>query len=140
LSNEYAEFKKDPAVFLQSIAGNIAFKAQQELFVDQLRMQIVRFLELALSKLVWSPEENLDDIYWSLVHRYSYFLRVCTDIIPDTFYRDVRADINTNKLVLFDLDQANGGIIESKFAHLNRVLFESEHARNKAITQGVLVS
>ncbi len=165
-STEYDNFKKDPSTFLETLSGDIAFNAHQELTVDQLRMQVIRFLELAISKLVWSPQEcnaswdlvkkistdlaqlvetniiadinDLDDIYWSLVHRYSYFMRIFTDTLPDTFYREIRHEINNTKLVLFDLDVKNGGISESKFAHLNRILFESE-ARSKAIEKGVLV-
>ncbi len=56
-SSQYESFKKDPEQFLQDLTNEIVDVTQEEISVEQLRQGIVRFLEVGLSKLVWSPED-----------------------------------------------------------------------------------
>ena len=131
-------FKQDPHAFLDDLATQIVTAieqkdADQENRVDQLRQQLVRFLELSLTKLIWSPEDNedtwksvklisvqlaelnrvgilnntddLNDLYWSLIHRFCYFLELMGDQLPQEFFSIVKKDLVEQSLLLFPLEE-----------------------------------
>lgn len=152
-STEYASFKKDPAHFLDSISAEILTIAQEEVNREHVRQSILRMCETALSKLIWDvaqPEKSwtsvkriadqlatlleynilgdindLDDLYWTLVTRYSYFLDLtATDIAP-SFYTHIKHDIATNTILLFDVPEQDA-LMESKVTYFQRSLFAAE--------------
>ncbi|HEX4068490.1 MAG TPA: hypothetical protein VHX42_00160 [Candidatus Babeliales bacterium] len=162
-SNEYDSFRQDPNLFLQKISNNIVTIAQEEVAQEQLRQGIIRFCEIALSKLVWSPtaheetwritkkigeqlaiflEHNilddindLDDLHWTLLNRYCYFLELTAGDMPESFYQAIRNDLcsNADNIVLFALKEQDY-IVEPKLSYMQRTLLETETAayRHKA--------
>jgi hypothetical protein len=154
-SNEYDSFRQDPNLFLQKMSNNIVAIAQEELVQEQLRQGIIRFCEIVLSKLVWDPaahEEtwritkkigeqlatfleynilddvnDLDDLHWTLLNRYCYFLELTTGDMPESFYQSVRHDLRSNAhdIVLFALKEQDY-IVEPKISYMQRTLLEAE--------------
>jgi hypothetical protein len=160
-SAEYESFRQDPDMFLKKISGNIVTIAQEEIMQEQLRQGIIRFCEIALSKLIWDPaaqettwnitkkiseqlvtllEHNilddtndLDDLHWTLLNRYCYFIELTATDMPESFYKTIRSDIRSNDLVLFALKEQDY-IVEPKLSYMQRTLLEAETAayRHKA--------
>ena len=161
---EYNSFKEAPEQFLQALAGDIAVIADDANLVG-FQSPLVRFLELVISKTVWSPEEykeswqfvkstsdslaalvdkniltdinDFDGLTWALVQRYTVFLDMFVDSIPPDFYQEILTEIEHKDLVLFGLDDNKHNIIESKYALLSRKLFECK-VRSGAIQKGII--
>jgi hypothetical protein len=160
-SSEYDSFRQDPHMFLKKISGNIVTIAQEELVQEQLRQGIIRFCEIALSKLVWDPaaqEEtwritkkigeqlatfleynilddvnDLDDLHWTLLNRYCYFIELTTPDMSESFYQAVRNDLrlNSSDIILFALKEQDY-IVEPKLSYMQRTLLEAETAAYRA--------
>ncbi len=154
-SNEYDSFRQNPDFFLQKISSNIVAIAHEELVQEQLRQGIIRFCEIALGKLVWDPtaqEEtwyitkkigeqlaslleynilddvnDLDDLYWTLLNRYCYFVELTTTDMPESFYMTVRNDLRTHAddTVLFALKEQDS-FVEPKLSYMQRTLLHAE--------------
>jgi len=164
-STEYESFRQDPDLFLKKISANIVTLAQEEIVQEQLRQGIIRLCEIALSKLIWDPAQqeetwlitkkiseqlatllehnilddtnDLDDLHWTLLNRYCYFIELTATDMPETFYKTIRHDIRSNNLVLFALKEQDY-MVEPKLSYMQRTLLEAETAsyRHRAgITQ-----
>lgn len=154
-STEYESFRQDPDLFLKKISGNIVTIAQEEIVQEQLRQGIIRFCEIALSKLIWNPitqeqtwaitkrigeqlatllahnilddTNDLDDLHWTLLNRYCYFIELTATDMPESFYKALRNDIRSNDIVLFALKEQDY-IVEPKLSYMQRTLLEAETA------------
>ncbi len=108
---------------------------------ERLRQIVIRFLELTLSKLVWNPKapegiwqsflalannlqllgaygiinhmDDLDDLLWSLTHRFCYFLDLSGSVLPLELYEEIENDLK-NKLVFFLETQEQDAGIKTK--------------------------
>lgn len=152
-SSDYDAFKQDPAKFLEHISSEILTIAQEEITREHVRQSIVRFGEITLNKLIWDvaqPEKSwsnvkriadqlatlleynvlddtndLDDLYWTLITRYCYFLDLtATDIAP-SFYTHVKHDLLAGNIILFELPEQDS-IIETKLSYMQRTLISAE--------------
>jgi len=152
-SSNYESFKQNPGQFLENLSSEILTIAQEEVTREQLRQGIVRFAEIALSKLIWDvaqPEKSweitkkigdqlaelleqnilddandLDDLYWTLLTRYCYFIDItATDTAP-SFYTTIKKDIAAGNIILFELEEQDA-IVESKHLYMQRALFSAE--------------
>ena len=163
-STEYESFRQNPDLFLQNISAEIVSLAQEEVEQTQIRQSIIRFCEIALNKLIWHPSEeektwditkkiasqlgallehnilddsnDLDDLYWTLLNRYCYFMEVAALDMPDTFYKALKHDISTNKIVFFELPEQDF-IVEPKLSYMQRSIMESE-VRAYGFKHGIL--
>lgn len=148
-SSEYAAFKESPEEFLQNISEEIALVNQYTIHLDKLRNTMVRFLELTLSKVIWSPENqvhtwvsvkeisqgltvlfergvledinDLDDLFWSLIHRYSYFLDVVGSLMHSHLYDEISKDIAAHSLLLLTLPEQDSFVLD-KSSVLSRTI------------------
>lgn len=164
-STEYETFKQDPELFLEHISYDIAHIAQEEVNIELMRQALIRFLETALSKVVWSPTEqeqtwtitkqlshklallverniltdvnDLDDLFWSLVHRYCYFLDITTGMMHALTYHRIQEDVHANQNVLLELEEQDD-FVERKIACLSRALIQAE-IKTRAQEQGIIV-
>jgi hypothetical protein len=128
-SSDYESFKQNPTQFLENISSEILLIAQEEVSREQLRQSIIAFIEIALSKMIWDvsqPEKSwlttktianqlaelldqniiedtndLDDLYWSLVSRYSYFITITATDIDPSFFTTIKNDISNSDVILF---------------------------------------
>ena len=133
--------------------------------MDQLRQSMVRFLEIGLNKLVWSVEEpekiwdsvktisqqlerlmehnviddadDLDDLYWSLVHRLCYFIEIAGPELPFDFYEKIKTEVSAQQVIMFDLEEQEAAL-ESKSQKLMNVLVMAQ-AKKQATERGIVV-
>jgi hypothetical protein len=154
-SIEYESFRQDPTAFLRIMSTDITAMAQEEMMQSQLRQGLLRFFEVALSKLIWDPTaheatwfttkrigeqlarlleaniiddtNDLEDLYVTLLNRYCYFIDITATEMPSSFFTGIRNDLKLNNSVLFALPEQDG-IFESKLAYMQRTLIEAETA------------
>jgi len=109
---------------------------------ERLRHVTIRFLDVALGKMMWnakSPEgiwhsfieianrlqilgahdiinhmDDLDDLLWSLTHRFCFFLDFTGSTLPLSFYDEIEQDL-INKVVFFlEMKEQDEGITTKK--------------------------
>jgi len=152
-SSDYESFRSDPTQFLENLSGEILNLAQEEITHEQLRQGIIRFFEIALGKLIWdvtNPEKSwsitkkiaddlayllevnilsdvndLDDLYWTLLSRYAYFINVTATDTHPSFFTALKDDLATGNIILFELAEQDT-MIESKLSYLQRTIFAAE--------------
>lgn len=164
-STEYESFKRSPESFLDTLSQDIFIISKQKTDIDTLRATMIRFLELTLGKLIWSPENqegtwdsvktiaknltllfdnniledlnDLDDLYWSLIHRYCFFLDITGSMMRVSFYQHVKNDIATNQLLLLTLAEQDD-FIEPKSRFLHKALVQAE-VKARALEKGIIL-
>ena len=127
-SEQFNDFKKDPESFITNLAKKITKQVEQEVELVSMQQTVTRFLEITVSKLIWSPydqektwenvqyiskqfvlllEKNiitdvdaLDDLLWSLIHRYSFFIELTGSLLTPAFYEKVLHDLKSDKLIM----------------------------------------
>jgi hypothetical protein len=147
-------FQKSPDAFLDALSEQIAKKTnevqtQQHIDVENIKKDILRFLETCINKLVWSPKDAydawisvneiatqselflskkllsdvdaFDDICWSLIHRFCYFMDVSSEDIPEEVFIKIINDIHTEKLVLFEIEEQEDLITRKKDFLLKKI-------------------
>lgn len=152
-STEYESFRQDPELFLKNTSSHIFSLAQEEMEQKEIRQDIIRFCEIALSKLIWHPAEeektweltkkiatqlatlleqnilddtnDLNDLYWTLLSRYCYFIEITATDMPESFYTSLKNDISSNKILFFEIPEQDC-IIEPKLAYMQRTIMEAE--------------
>ena len=153
-STYYSYFQKNPDAFLEALSEQIAKKTnevqtQQHIDVEQIRKDILRFLETCISKLVWNPTDAydawiaineiatqteqfldkkllsdidaFDDICWSLIHRFCYFIDISADDISQETFIQIVNDIHNEKLILLQVEEQEDLIIHKKEFILKKI-------------------
>ncbi|MBI2344806.1 hypothetical protein HYV10_01900 [Candidatus Dependentiae bacterium] len=118
---------------------------QQHIEVEQIKKDVQRFFEICANKLIWSSRDDiqtwyccnrlahecqiclensvlcdanaLDDMCWSIIHRYCYFVDLSKDTLSKDFYAQVLHDLQTKPLLLTTLEEQEQLMI-SKRDHL----------------------
>ncbi len=149
-STYFSYFQKNPDAFLEALSEQIAKKTnevqtQQHVDVEQIRKDILRFLETCIGKLVWAPQDGyeawiainelatqseqfldkkllsdvdaFDDICWSLIHRFCYFIDISAEDISQETFIQIINDIHNEKLILFEIEEQEN-IMTSKKDYL----------------------
>jgi|GEM_PF-1501577 hypothetical protein len=152
-TQDFDTCKQSPKLFLDDLSHRVFAATTQEVTMELLRQTLVRFLEVGLSKLVWSPHEaekswesvktlsqqlatlmeyniigdlnDLDDLYWSLLHRYRYFIELHGSDIDLAFYQKIKADITAKNVMLLELEEQET-FIESKASCLLSTVLAQE--------------
>lgn len=146
----FSYFQKNPDGFMTSLSEQLAKQTnqlctQQHIEVEQLKKDILRFIEICANKLVWSSKDDMqvwyvcnkfayetqqcldkklltdqnafDDVCWSLVHRFCYFLELSAPSLSLYFYEQVINDLKTKPLIL-TLAEEQEDLMTSKRSHL----------------------
>lgn len=163
-TNDFSKCKEDPQNFLDDLTKQIVAAASEELTTKQLRQTTLHFLEVGLSKLVWSPMDmerswesvktlsrnlaeliehnivddidDLDELFWTLTHRYCFFLEINGADMPLPFYTKVKHDIATQQLLLFDLEEQEP-FLQSKSDCIMSTLLAQEAKKRAAEHQSI---
>ncbi len=164
-TSSYDQFKEDPEKFLDELSHKITQITEEEVSIEQLRQTTIRFLDTGLNKLVWSPENkekvwesvktisqnlstlmehniiddvnDLDDLFWTLVHRFCFFIELTSTELPVAFYEKIKKDIASQQLLLFELEEQES-FIESKTDCLMRTVLTYE-AKKRAHDKGIII-
>jgi len=156
--NNFKDLKKDPEQSLSTLADKMyhvsrTLKNNNDLPVTELQQCVLQFFEISLSKLVWSPEDNidvwdsvksiaytlealmhlnaipnaesLDELYWTLIHRFCYFLEIAGTELKQNAFEVINSDMSTQKLSLWTLEERDA-LITPKEYHLRQRIFEAE--------------
>jgi len=111
----------------------VEYEKDKETTHAEVQSSIHRFFDTCINKLIWSPNEHeiiwdnvkkiaqqleycaekdiiadadeLDDLYWSLIHRFNFFMDVASPDLPISFYEKVKHDMASNSLLLYDLEE-----------------------------------
>lgn len=123
-------------------------KYEQSISTNELRATLMRFLELAISKLIWNAQdqletwdsmkelayyieqlgkehiiyqEDLDDLYWSLIARFCYFIELSGAQLSLETYKAIQKDMDS---LYFLFTEEQEDYIETKNSYLKRSLKE----------------
>jgi len=157
-NNYYDDFRTNPVQFLQNIAEILAQAAQEELEIAKLRSTIKLFLELHLNKLFWATEDNegcweqvkliaynlallvdnnilddlndLDDLFWSLIHRFGHFFEYAYKNCDIKLFEAIKYDLAHSSLLLLELEE-HDPCIEKRSECLLHIVMHAE-ARKRA--------
>ena len=163
-SSQYEFFKNNPEGFFDELSQMIVDVAREEMQTERIRYSMLRFLEIGLRKLIWSYEEpediwdnvktitrqlgmlvenniledlnDLDDLYWTLVHRFNFFLDLNAAHLPVTFFENIKNDISANQLLLLDLEEQDI-CMQTKAECLHYSLLQAE-AKSRAYAKGIM--
>lgn len=164
LSSKFYDFKQDPTRFLNNLSLSIVELAQDEIMREQLRTSLIRFLEISINKLMWNPADfeatwyqtqtladhcasllkasiitdtsDLDDLYWSLIQRYTLFIKLNAMNIPSAFYTAIEKELDMREIPLLSLEEQES-FIESKRTYFIRIIIDCK-AKGLAYNQGLL--
>jgi hypothetical protein len=153
VSKEIAYYSTDPT----TVFGDIS--------VHELRKTIMPFLEQSLSKLIWNPkrsdeswhsvkiiaqqletmhtqqiiadEDDLNDLYVTLVERYCLFMDLNTPYLQLPFYENIKQDITQERVRFLALAEQEP-FLEKKSDRLVRALIECE-AKTRAHEYGIIL-
>ena len=128
--SKFSDFKQEPGEFIENLsneivkASNTTITVEKAVSKEKLRQTCIRFLEISLSKLVWSPfdHENIwpnikeiglsikklsdcniiddisdkNDLYSSLVIQFCKFIQLSGSDVPTKFYEIIAEDLKNN--------------------------------------------
>ena len=153
-SLNFSAFKQEPDTFLTDLATQLAKQTdtnqtQTHVHTEQVRKDLLRFIELCCNKLVWSPDdgydawlnvnalahicyqyyklhlisdiESFDDICWSLIHRFCYFLTLAQDDISENVLTQIIDDVQKKELALLMVEEQEDFILSKKQWLLERL-------------------
>jgi hypothetical protein len=151
--SNYVSFKQDPDTFLNELAMNAFLLAEEEIAIQTFRKNFIKFIDLAISKLAWKKTDtpqawdvtktialqlidlvninaidertDLNDLYWSLIHRFCHFVDIQNGELPLNFYEAIKKEINSYDLLLIDLPE-DDTFLENKRSYLLRTLMTFE--------------
>ncbi len=137
---------------------------ETDISINKLQQTIISFLETSLNKLIWSPLdqkeiwesvklianqledlllqniipniETLDELYWTLINRFCYFLEISGNELNMESYELINNDIITQKSLLWTLKEREPHVT-SKYRHLKYHLMLSE-AKARAYSAGII--
>jgi hypothetical protein len=162
------EFQANPPVFLEQLAqeissttkkefGHVEQAKEESVTTERLRQIVIRFLEIAISKIVWDKNayegiwdsaitiasniellaehgiidhaDDCDDLLWSITHRFCFFLDLVGSNLPLTFYEHIESDLNSKVVAFLEAEEQDDGI-KTKKAFIAEALVK---AKAKAI-------
>ena len=162
--NRFTQLQEQPLAFFDELSQDLNQKIHANISSpDRARFTLIRFLTSALDKVVWSPDDQIktwesckkmgsiinqlhankvipdpldaNDLYWSLVERYCYFMEIVgTKLTMETCAAIKRDITNQEAPWLMTPEQEEG--IETKTERLVTVLLETEMSI-KAAKQGI---
>jgi hypothetical protein len=136
---------------------------EEPITTEYLRQTIIRFLEIGLNKLIWDPQDkdlwqhimtiaerlsllvdhkiitntdDLNDLYWSLIHRLGYFIENARHNLQPEFFQAMSQVLAGQSVKLFELEEVDE-LAETKKQYIQRLLIE-EYARTEAEKQGII--
>lgn len=167
-TEQLPEFQQKPDAFVSGLSAEIIKLMQRETdrvgrlvekydARERLRQVIIRFLDIALNKVIWNPKapegiwqsflglanglqtlgaydiinhmDDLDDLLWSLTYRFCFFLDLTGSVLPLEFFEEVERDLSNSVVFFLEVKEQDAGI-KSKKEILATALLQ---AKTKAI-------
>lgn len=136
---KFSTFKSDHNTFFQDLSDEILQalggheQDGKDIGIEELRKTMLIFLEVGLSKLIWSPHDSLDtwksvktisehltdladsniiideddlnDLFVTLIARYCYFIEIASIDLPASFYHAIKQDISNSSLFMLEMEE-----------------------------------
>lgn len=118
--------------------------------LSRLRSTVIKFFELSINKTMWNtlqPDtiwpsvtaianglqslgqhkiidhmDDLDDLLWSLVHRFNYYIELTGADLPISFYEKVEEELIKRNVFFLEAKEQDEGIISKKQALIEALL------------------
>jgi len=141
------------AQFVKQQAEQIKKQQQSTEKKERLRSIVIRFFDTTLSKAIWNPKapegiwksftgianglqllgnhavldqmDDLDDLLWTLNHRFCFFLDLTGTSLPTSFYEEVEQDLANRSIFFLEYKEQDEGIM-SKKDHLLEALLQGK--------------
>ena len=81
--------------------------------------------------------DDLDDLLWTLIHRFCYFLDIVRPELPSAFYEQIKDDLTNQQLALLTIEEQEP-LIEPKNSYLLQAVIEGQ-ARKQGAEKGLLL-
>lgn len=153
--SKFSLFQSEPDDFFEGLSEDIATQIARSATVEErvenerLRQSLIRFLEIGLNKLVWSPfdqeevwesvkaisfklttlmeydiisHDDLDDLFKSLIERFTIFLELTGSDLSLEMIDKIKEDITQGQLLLFELEEEEEFIETKSERMLNAVM------------------
>jgi hypothetical protein len=167
--SKFSFFKQNPDTFFDELSSDILTELGATNFVqtyvdkEQLRQNIIRFLELTLNKVIWTPldqeevwtsvkavasrledlvkheiinQDELDDLFQSLLERFLHFLDLAGADLDPHVITLIEKDIESGNLLFLQLEEQEE-YLQPKVERLHKALKKLE-AKIIAHQQGIL--
>jgi len=150
----YNFLKLDPMGFFDQLTRSVEKRAERYYIPpERLRAVLVRFIDGALGKLIWCPQDqeetwksfkriglqltelknlrvitdsyDLNDLYWSLIERYCYFMELTGAELKSTVCRKMKTELFSGALPWLALREQEEAL-ETKGERLARTLVATE--------------
>lgn len=149
---------------LYDIAHTQSSYSSDDIALTELQQSIGKFLEVTLGKLIWCATdqqevwksvkdisynlelllvnnsianvETLDELYWTLIHRFCYFLNVAGNQLKQECYHTIQEDLTHKRFTLWASPEREA-YITSKEDHFKQALLDSE-VRSRAWQAGMI--
>jgi hypothetical protein len=136
------QLSKELATYFQNEYRSQAAQQQENVSKERLRQLIIRFYDTAISKSIWNikaPEgiwrsftgiayglqllgnhniinhmDDLDDLLWTLTHRFCFFLDLTGASLPTTFYEEMEHDLQNKAVYFLEFKEQDAGITSKK--------------------------
>ena len=168
----FSSLQERPVQFFEDLSKELSTKiAVQNTTPDRVRFTLLRLLTSACDKIVWSPtdqaqtwasfktigttleqlhqkkvipdELDTNDLYWSLVERYAYFMELVGSQLSMETCEKIKQDLRDNKIAWLETPEQEAGL-QTKIERLAEALIETEAkiqaSKHGLITDGVLLS
>lgn len=167
LLSKFELLKNDPDAFLTQTADILLASVKQADAmspIKNLQNSVVRFLEGAINKLIWNPQDKIDiwksikllakkcellyyygivgsmddvnQLIWSLLYRFGYFINCTGSQLKPELYHTIRAELKTQNFSFLKIAEQEQWMT-SKTDYLNKILTEGE-IKSHAYEQGIL--
>ncbi len=163
--DNFSFLKQSPMAFFEDISDQLIQKIKLDVTTpDRLRATIMRFMGGSIDKLAWSPDDqigtwesfkkianqisllyergvindpfDLNELYWSLIERYCFFLELTGSKLSLATVEKMKHDLNSGALTWLQIEEQEEGL-ETKSERLIQALIETE-AKIRVFKEGVL--
>lgn len=170
--SRFASLQEQPLQFFEDLSKELSTKFTiQNTTPERVRFTLLRLLTSTCDKIVWSPtdqaqtwasfkaigttlerlhqkkvipdELDANDLYWSLVERYAYFMELVGSQLSLETCEKIKQDLKERKITWLESPEQEAGL-QTKIERLAEVLIETEAKiqanKHGLITDGVILS
>jgi hypothetical protein len=157
--------QQDPLGFFEYVSKNLAHEVQTNMITpERVRATCMRFLSCTTDKIIWSPSDQIEtwrsfkkigdsfhelhvkkvipdeldvnELYWSLIERYCYFLKLAGTRLSLDTCKSIKQDL-FGRSIPWLLQKEQESILETKMERLTVAVLETE-AKIHAHSQGII--
>lgn len=133
-----AEFRKTLMSFLEHTLSKLVWSSVDGIDSWQNVKMIGQSLEKLLEKKIITDEDDLNDLFISLVERYALFIDINATTLPFDMYKQIQQEVLAHNLYFLELEEQES-FLEKKSERMIRALLEGE-AKKRAVEYGIVTS